>query len=182
MSESFIDNHIDAFNTRNTGMSFYNSMISDTEMVGKSTMKDYYKFEKGMEYHYEYLTCDEYFEFLIKHGIHKKSNIDFYKNSKLTKDYKDLMENGVLFNIPFLNLADKSQEGRHRMCAASQYYGNDKKFPVLIVTPTDIISNEQNRKCMEDYINSNYPNYPDLGRDYIISIIEGSVNRSKEMK
>lgn len=38
------------------------------------------------------------------------------------------------FPLPYLNLADNAQEGRHRMAVAAELFGWNEKFPVLVVT------------------------------------------------
>lgn len=46
---------------------------------------------------------------------------------------KVITEKKKRFPLTFINLKDKTQEGRHRMAVAGELFGWDHKFPVLIV-------------------------------------------------
>lgn len=50
---------------------------------------------------------------------------------------KDVLNKGEKFPLTYLNYADKSQEGRHRMYAVGELYGWDKAYPVAVFTTAD---------------------------------------------
>lgn len=52
-------------------------------------------------------------------------------------EYTSAMKRGDVFPLPYINYADKSQEGLHRMMAAGDAFGWNTKFPVLVITPYD---------------------------------------------
>ena len=128
VTESFVD----AFKKSKTGVSFYDDLLDHRE-------SEYMKFYKGVVGHLEKMTADEYFKRVAsevfgctveraKKGLNQK-NID---------KYAQMMKDGVKFNLPYLNIHPyhgPSQEGRHRMLAMSQAFGEDAEGYVLIVEP-----------------------------------------------
>lgn len=61
-----------------------------------------------------------------KRTIADKKQIEYLKNIILKYKRK--------FPLPYLNLAERGQEGMHRMAVAAELFGWNEKFPVLIVT------------------------------------------------
>lgn len=59
-----------------------------------------------------------------------------YIDSNKVKEYAKEMSNGAKFPIPYLNYADKNQEGRHRAMASKML--TDKDIPVVIVTKDQV--------------------------------------------
>ena len=76
------------------------------------TMEEYIKEVAQMQR----TSYDEQFKYILKQNVNK---------------IKDNMSAGIKYNIPYLNYADKEQEGRHRVLAAHEL--GLKKIPVLII-------------------------------------------------
>lgn len=89
----------------------------------------------NLEAHIELMTPNDYFNRCaeIQHTTYDKQ-FNFIVPSKVEK-YKEMMENGSKFDMPYLNYSDISQEGRHRVKAAMDL--NVSKIPVLIITEKD---------------------------------------------
>jgi hypothetical protein len=130
---------IDCFLNK-TRVSFYDDLINDHPLDpgGKYSVKEYMKFEKGLDSYIETLTGDEY--------IQKCSSLIFHKsvdqtlrgvNYQKVSDYANLMKDGTKFPLPYLNLAEHQQEGRHRMLALKEAFGKDAKGKVLVVIAAD---------------------------------------------
>ena len=139
-----------------TNTSYYNSLIDDkpAHSGAKYSTKDYYRFEKNVEGHIEYMTAKKYIDECSKifngdagRGVRNSPDIDKYAKAML---------DGDKFPLPYINYKDKSQEGRHRMSAAAKAFGEDTEFPVLIVTET-----KTNSKEILDYANKKYPKDPE---------------------
>lgn len=69
-----------------------------------------------------------------------------HPNELSTEEIRKMMREGTKFDTPWLKLSDRGepgmtspywQEGLHRMLAAGQEYGMDKKFPVYLGYETD---------------------------------------------
>lgn len=128
ITESFVD----AFKKDTTGVSFYDDLLDPRE-------SEYMKFHKGIVGHLEKMTADEYFKRIAsevfgctveraKKGLNRRS-ID---------EYAQMMKDGVKFNLPYLNIHPyhgPSQEGRHRMLAMAQAFGEDAEGYVLVTEP-----------------------------------------------
>ncbi len=117
------------FDVTKTGMSKYNNFLNEQD-------KKYMEESKGLVGEIKQISPKEYFEESAKifnstfekqkSGIaSEKSRINMLKEVIQTKKKQ--------FPMPFLNYAEKSQEGRHRMYVAGELFGWDKKFPVLVV-------------------------------------------------
>ena len=119
------------FDTKTTGMSYYNDLIRDPEYMERS---------KNLSGEIVYMTPTEYFEGCanifnstverqIRQTQHDK-NTFVHLMDVLTKYHKK-------FPIGFLNYAQGGQEGRHRMLVAAEYSGWETKQPVLVITWAD---------------------------------------------
>jgi len=107
-----------------------------TEKVGKVSGHDYKYFEKGMDGRLTTMTCDEY----IQKCVDKIFNSSYegvvrWVDEAKVHEYARHMLQGETFPIPYLNYADKQQEGRHRAFAFKEAFGADAEFPVLEVFP-----------------------------------------------
>lgn len=133
--------NVECFNLKSTGMSYYDDLIDDSKLngTGNVSTSEYFKFEKGIQGDIVWMTANEY---MTRCSNNIFNGIDSYNGliqSNIDK-YSDVMSNGTKFKLPMLNYANPGQEGRHRMLAASEAFGDESKFPVLIVTksnPTD---------------------------------------------
>lgn len=117
------------FNTQKSGMSFYDDFLNPKD-------HDYKKLCKGLKGTIVMMTPDEYISKLgsaIFHCSRERvlRGVDWDNVDK----YADQMRAGTKFDIPILNVAQGTQEGRHRALAA-QKLGADK-IPILIVQKYD---------------------------------------------
>lgn len=96
---------------------------------------DYYE-RKGYTARVVEMTPEEYFEYCAELfgnsvEIQKRqiaSDTDVIDNlTQVITKYKKR------FPIPFINIVNKSQEGRHRMYVLGELFGWDKRFPVLVI-------------------------------------------------
>lgn len=150
-----------------THTSFYNSLMNDEPLNGDSnySTKDYYKFEKGVEGHIEYMTASEYLDQCSSYVF----GGDAYKGvigDKVLK-YAEDIRSGDKFPLPYLNFSSvygPSQEGRHRMLASAKVYGEDEKFPVLVVTGSDPTDKE-----IMEYAKKKLPSDPQWAFNYVKS-------------
>lgn len=84
----------------------------------------------------EQITPNEYFEKVAEiFNSTKDKQISYVKNDKDIIDHLNMVLDTYhkKFPIPFLDLAEKGQEGRHRMYIAGERFGWDMKFPVAII-------------------------------------------------
>lgn len=122
---------INPFDVRKTGVSFYNQFLSDPDY-----MEDY----KNLKHKIIELSPKQYFE-----ECAKIFNSTYTSQINQTKADKQVLEHlkEVLqkykktFPLTFLNYAENSQEGRHRMYVVGELLGWDKKFPVMIIEHAD---------------------------------------------
>ena len=118
-----------------TGMSYYDDFLNHKDL-------SYMQKEKNRTGEIVMMTPEEYYEACAKHGFGHETTVANLKDqrgfnrSKIEK-FKKMMQSGTKFCLCVINYADNSQEGLHRMMAAGELYGWDKKFPVLAVTAYD---------------------------------------------
>lgn len=142
-NEQFFDyrtstvNGNEIFDTNKTGMSYYDNFINDPSYMEKS---------KNLKAQIVNMTPKEYFE-----GCAKIFNSTVDKQISQTRADRQTIEHLMTvlkvykkrFPITFLNYAQQSQEGRHRMLAAAQYCGWEVKHPVMIITWADQARHEK---------------------------------------
>lgn len=117
------------FNTQKSGMSFYDDFLNPKD-------HDYKKLCKGLKGTIVMMTPDEYISKLGSAIFHcSKERVLRGVDWNNVNKYADQMRAGTKFDIPILNVAQGTQEGRHRALAA-QKLGADK-IPVLIVQKYD---------------------------------------------
>lgn len=117
------------FNTQRTGMSFYDDFLNPKD-------HDYKKLCKGLKGTIVMMTPDEYISKLGSAIFHcSKERVLRGVDWDNVDKYADQMRSGTKFDIPILNVAQGTQEGRHRALAA-QKLGADK-IPILIVQKYD---------------------------------------------
>lgn len=116
--------------TNSTNTSYYDVFLDDESKVSRSnyTVKDYYRFEKGVEGRIEYMTADEYFDRCNKYSGDNYRLTGQRSLDKVLQYAKD-MSKGDKFPLPYINQSKNNfgQEGRHRMLAASKVYGSQTK-------------------------------------------------------
>ena len=134
------DKNEEIFNTRTTGMPNYDSMIQNP---------GYYYFFKSRLIELKYMSPEDYLtkcaEFVHDTTLENEiSNIN-------TSDVELIMhkvEQGVKLDTPVLNVADKTQEGRHRSVVAQKR--GIHSIPVYVVTFPDEEKQSAARKIVEN--------------------------------
>lgn len=122
-------NGVSLFNTQRTGMSFYDDFLNPKD-------HDYKKLCKGLKGTIVMMTPDEYISKLGSAIFHcSKERVLRGVDWDNVDKYADQMRAGNKFDIPILNVAQGTQEGRHRALAA-QKLGADK-IPILVVQKYD---------------------------------------------
>ena len=122
---------VNPFDTSKTGVSFYNQFFTDP---------DYMEEYKNLKHSIVTMSPREYFEECAKIF---ESNLNTQinqtgANKEIIQHLKDvLIKYKRTFPITFLNYAEESQEGRHRMYVVGELLGWDKKFPVMVVDWAD---------------------------------------------
>lgn len=120
----------DIFDLSKTGMSYYDNFLNSEDLK-------YMQKEKNLTGHIEYMRPGDYFNYTGK--MFNRSGIQDYNNTIANKDNIEYLKQVILkykrkFPLPYLNFADMTQEGRHRMAVAAELFGWNEKFPVLVVT------------------------------------------------
>lgn len=116
-------------NTTKTGMSYYDEFLNHRD-------HDYKKLAKGLQGEIVMMSPDDYIQSLAKDIFHKSvDRVMRGVNHENVDKYADKMKNGTKFDMPILNIADETQEGRHRALAAAQL--GVKQIPILVVTKYD---------------------------------------------
>lgn len=132
----------------NTHVSYYNNFLDDEDL-------NYMQNAKNLTGEIVYMSPEEYFSECAS-KIFDDTSVASLKaqraaNSKLIERYKSDMIKGDKFPLCYINYTDKQQEGLHRMMAAGDAFGWDRKYPVLIVTIYD--QARWDRKLKQDKIN-----------------------------
>jgi hypothetical protein len=105
-----------------TDIPMYESMVK---------LPDYYAKEKGLIYHYETMSPDEYLDRSDKLlGVTRVESSLLIGPGRVDR-YAKMMKSGIEFDIPYLDYKHGDQEGRHRALAAKKA-GYDL-IPVMIV-------------------------------------------------
>lgn len=134
----------DLFDTNKTGMSFYDNFLKNPEHMEKS---------KNLKAEIVIMSPEEYFKECAK--IFKstsKNQIAQTAADKTTLEFlnKVISISKKKFPLPFLNYAQQTQEGRHRMYVAAMLTSWDTKFPVLVVTHADEqLADKQKREKLQ---------------------------------
>ena len=118
----------DLFDTNRTGMSFYDNFLENPEYMEKS---------KNLKAEIVMMSPEEYFEECAK--IFKSTSKNQIAQTSADKTTIEFLNRIISiskkkFPLPFLNYAQQTQEGRHRMYVAAMLTSWDIKFPVLVVT------------------------------------------------
>ena len=126
-------------------------------MVGRVSINDYMRYEKGQDANIEYMSPTEYLDRCVKDIFHGSWNKDIAPIQKYNAEtiikYAEAMKNGDKFPIPYLNYVTENQEGRHRALAVIEAFGEDSIMPVLVIKETN-----PTREEVKDYCNRKFPN------------------------
>lgn len=131
----------EVINTSKAGMSYYDDFLNKKD-------HDYKRLVKGLQGEIVYMAPMEYIRRLgtdifkcstdrVLRGV-DQNNVD---------EIAAKMTAGTKYNIPVLDLANRTQEGRHRALAAEKL--GVKKIPVLVVTKWDAHKELGMPKCMD---------------------------------
>ena len=129
------------FDERKTGVSFYNQFFTDP---------DYMEEYKNLKHFISYMTPKEYFEECAKifnSTINNQINQTKADKQNIAHLKEVLLKWKKTFPITFLNYAEDTQEGRHRMYVVGELLGWDKKFPVMIVDWADKEKQEEEKRA-----------------------------------
>lgn len=124
------------FDEKSTHVSYYDNFLDEKDL-------EYMRKSKNRDGKIVMMTPDDYYEEASKiFKISSNNNTDVaslvkQRSTKTIDKYVQDMKNGDQFPLPYLNYADGSQEGLHRMLAAKRAFGPDVKYPVLVVTAYD---------------------------------------------
>ena len=126
---------------RKTHVPFYDRLLTDPEyMADKENLKGEIVMMSPNEYYRECankIFNNVSFDDLMAERRANKKTIEYL--TKLVTQYKRKMF------MPYINYAERGQEGLHRMMVAGDLFGWDEKFPVLVITTYD-----QERKERKD--------------------------------
>ena len=143
-----------------THTSYYDNFLNDEDLA-------YMRKAKNRDGKIVMMTPDEYYKEASKlFSKHSDKNVDVaslvkQRSNQFTDKYIEDMKNGDKFPLCYLNYADSSQEGLHRMLAAKRAFGPDVKYPVLVVTIYDI--DRHNRwKVMQDSLDFERREFSDM--------------------
>ena len=153
------------------------SMFSGTPFkcdTGTSYGNDFLN-QKDLEYRQQYknrtgeivmMSPEDYFWECSHSGFPHFVSVNNLKKQRRANqanvDYlKDLMEKGTKIDMCYINKADHNQEGLHRMMAAGDLYGWNKKFPVLVIDVYDQNIENENKliQAAYDFRDNNFKKY-----------------------
>lgn len=128
----------DVIDTSKTGMSFYDDLLPNGD-------PEYMRDKHNLVSHIEYMTPNEYYKQCSLYGFPggvipvEKLKQERRIDKKTLEHLKDVLTDyGHKFPIPFVNKAERGQEGLHRMMVLGDMFGWDKgKYPVLVITWAD---------------------------------------------
>lgn len=120
------------FDENDTHVGYYNNFLNPTDL-------EYMQESKNRTGEIIMMTPEEYYEACSKIFNQSVNDLKYQRSSNADAILKYTMDmlNGDVFPLPYVNFADKSQEGLHRMMAAGDAFGWDEEFPVLVVTAYD---------------------------------------------
>lgn len=131
------------FDEKKTGVPFYNQFFTDPDYMEEYKNLKYNIIEISPKQYFE--ECAKIFDSTYQNQINQtkadKQNIEHLKEV--------LLKWGRTFPIVFLNYAENTQEGRHRMFVVGELLGWDKKFPVMAINWADPEKEEEKRKAQE---------------------------------
>ena len=127
----------DIFDTRTTGISFYNQFLDAKD-------SEYLREKKNLVGEIIHMSPNEYYDACSKHGWdHFVSPSSLKSQRAADKNVIEHLKQVITvykkkFPMAFVNYADPAQEGLHRMYVAGELFGWDSpKHPVLVVRWAD---------------------------------------------
>lgn len=118
-----------------TTTSYYNDFLNSKDL-------EYMQAEKNRTGEIVMMTPDEYIQECADKVFNGRVDAEGLKYQRslsrtesggsLLEKYADDMKSGDKFPLCYINYADHNQEGLHRMMAAGEAFGWDKKYPVLV--------------------------------------------------
>ena len=139
------------FDERTTGVSFYNQFLSSEAL-------QYLRDKKNLVAEVVQMSPNEYYEECGKYAWHHTVSAASLKAQRAADKYTIEHLKQVIqvykkrFPMPFINYAEKSQEGLHRMYVAGELFGWDSpKHPVLCVRWADEARHEKEER--QKYLN-----------------------------
>lgn len=169
MNLNILVNSIFYLNTTNNG-SYYDDLLNFNKSV-------YFKKNKGICSRIEYMTGEYYFKSCLNifrdfknfegnlDEIKKERKnsvigpLDRFEGANLGENKIEYLKRRILqgnkMGMPYLDYVLGFQEGLHRIMAASEIVGWDKKFPVLVISKYRFFETEKELKsymlkCIED--------------------------------
>ena len=120
----------DIFDTSKTGMSYYDTFLTDNEE------RDEIRDIKGIDGRIVEMSPNEYFEECAKifgttAEYEKQTTLEDADKIEHLKEV--ISKYNKRFPITMIARYDNGQEGRHRMAVAGELFGYDTKFPVLVI-------------------------------------------------
>ena len=148
----------DVIDVNKTGVSFYDQLLPNSDE------KEYMRKEKNLVGTIEYMTPQEYYEMCSQYGFPNKIvPVEKLKQErridKNTLEHLKLVltEYGHKFPIPYVSIAERGQEGLHRMMVIGDMFGWDNaKYPVLVIRYAD---EERAKQEKENKIINRYSSY-----------------------
>lgn len=142
-----------------TWMSYYDNFLNAEDLK-------YMQKAKNRTGEIRMMTPEQYYKNCSLYGFSHYVSIDDLKrqrsaNKRNIDRIKKNMENGTKYALCMINKADHSQEGLHRMMAAGEVFGWNKKFPVLVITPYDQEKEDRWKLIAkaDDFRDSDFKNY-----------------------
>lgn len=114
-----------------TDTSYYDDFLTDKELK-------YMQEAKNLTGEIIMMTPDEYFKRCADIFNVSVSRLANQRTDSLLPEYVQAMKSGDVFPLCYIDYANETQEGLHRMLAAKQAFGPDWKYPVLVVSPYDM--------------------------------------------
>lgn len=135
----------DVIDTSTTGTSYYNDYLTKSG-------REYLLKKTGTEGKIVKMSPKEYFD-TCSNKVFNTSTQSLirsrrYDDETMDELHKVLTELKKKFPLPYINLADKQQEGLHRMLAIADLYGWDHEVPVLVI---DYAEGEKDKREKEKH-------------------------------
>ena len=129
------------FDSSKTGISFYNQFLTDPDYMEEyKNLKASIVEMSPMEYFAE---CAKIFNSTpLRQKEQTGRDVEIIEHLKLV-----LTKYQRTFPLTFLNYAEESQEGRHRMYVVGELLGWDKKFPVMIVDGDNLLKQKEKEEA-----------------------------------
>lgn len=150
---------------------FYDGMMKDPE---------YYAKKHNLKGEIKMLSPKQYYEICANDIFNNVSVQQLLDSRRYDKSINDdlielITEHKRRLFLPYINLAERQQEGLHRMYVAGEMFGWNHKFPVLVITfadearakqeKEDKLYNEKRnliRRCVNSVIQYKYSNFSDF--------------------